>query len=225
MVIKFENIKLISFDLDGTLVDKNSFDVLFWNEEVPKLYAKKHNICIEEAKKIVTEHYHSEIHKGLLKTTNWYRPKHWFNFFDLKEDHVAILKDLQPKIKIYNEVVEVLKKLHKKHKLIIITHSTKEMIKLKVEVEGIKDYFQEIISTPDDFEVVKKDDKIYDIVLKKYNLKPDELLHVGDNKEFDYNVPRKKGVNALFLDRENKKSKKQEEKFTINSLKEIEKYI
>jgi FMN phosphatase YigB (HAD superfamily) len=47
------SIKLISFDLDGTLVDKNSFDKIFWEEEVPKLYAAKKGMSIEEAKKKV----------------------------------------------------------------------------------------------------------------------------------------------------------------------------
>lgn len=219
MVRKFKDIKLISFDLDGTLIDKKSFDDIFWMEEVPKLYAKKNKITITEAKKIVIGKFMENPKFGV----NWYRPKYWFKYFKLEEDHEIILKDLKEKIKIYNDVIPLLKHLkEKKYKLIIITHSTRDMIKIKLQVEKLESYFDEIYSTTDDYEMVKKDDKIFKIVLKKHKIKAKEMLHIGDHKEFDFYVPKMIGVNALFLDRKKQQGKSDE---TINSLKEIKKLL
>jgi HAD superfamily hydrolase (TIGR01549 family) len=241
------SIKLISFDLDGTLVDKNSFDKIFWEEEVPKLYAAKKGMSIEEAKKKVKEHYY-----GVPPTsTEWYRPSYWFRFFDLKEDHNKVLNDLKHKIKIYPDVIPALKELKiinehnrkkedyrnkrgmvAKFKMIVLTHSTRDMIGFKLEAENLKRYFDDVISTTDDLEMIKKDSKIYDLVLKKYNIKCDEMLHVGDDEEFDYNVPKKKGIKTLLIDRKcvtATRSKNAEEdkrdKEVIYSLADLKKYI
>ena len=78
-----------------------------------------------------------------------------------------------------------------------------------------------IISTTDDLEAIKKDEKIYKLILKKLKIKPEEMLHVGDNKVFDFEVPRKIGINALFVDR----SEKTKGKFVIKSLEQVMNFI
>ena len=47
------------------------------------------------------------------------------------------------------------------------------------------------------------------------------------SKEFDFDVPRSLGINALFVDREgkNKDIKDVEKRFVIKDLKEVEKFI
>ena len=214
---KFENIKIISFDLDGTLVDKDTFDKIFWHKVLPRLYAKKHKISIKKAEELVTKEYY----KAPQSHPNWYRPKHWFKFFDLKEDHEQVLEGMKEKIKVYKDVIPTLKKLHKKQKMIVITHSTRDFLKFKMEVENLKQYFDKIISTTDDLEAIKKDEKIYKLILKKLKIKPEEMLHVGDNKVFDFEVPRKIGINALFVDR----SEKTKGKFVIKSLEQVMNFI
>ena len=215
MVKKFKSIKLISFDLDGTLIDKKSFDDIFWLEEVPKIYAKKHKIKIQEAKKIVIGKFMENPKFGV----NWYRPRYWFKYFKLEQDHETILNDLKGNLLVYEDVVPLLKELKSKgFKLIVITHSTRDMIKIKLEVENLLDYFDEIHSTTDDYEMIKKDEKIFNLILKKHQIKAKEMLHIGDHKDFDFYVPKMVGVNALFLDR--KKTYKKDN-LTINSLKHV----
>jgi hydroxymethylpyrimidine pyrophosphatase-like HAD family hydrolase len=47
-------IKFISFDLDGTLTHENKrFDYILWNVEIPKIYAKKNDISLKEAEKVI----------------------------------------------------------------------------------------------------------------------------------------------------------------------------
>lgn len=214
---KFKDIKLISFDLDGTLVDKTKFDDVFWMEEVPRIYAKEHSISLKEAKRYVTSKYF----ESPQNSPDWYRPKHWFKSLGLDEDHNRILNDMKHRIKVFKDVMPALREISKKHRMIIITHSVREMTQLKVECEGLKDFFERIYSSTDDFEMTKKDEKIFRIVLKKHKLRPEQLLHIGDSREFDFEVPRGLGINALFLDRK-RHSRKQ---FVIKSLKEITKYL
>ena len=46
-----EDIKVISFDFDGTLVTLE-LEEEFWEKEIPRLYAKQHNVSIAEANKV-----------------------------------------------------------------------------------------------------------------------------------------------------------------------------
>ncbi|GAG68474.1 unnamed protein product, partial [marine sediment metagenome] len=54
------------------------------------------------------------------------------------------------------------------------------------------------------------------------NVKPAELVHVGDHYEVDYLVPRKIGIEAYFLDRENQRKK---EAGTVNNLEEFTNHL
>ena len=48
--------KVVSFDLDGTLVDAGYGDVV-WNRGIPEEYAKKYCISFEEAKVLIRKQY------------------------------------------------------------------------------------------------------------------------------------------------------------------------
>lgn len=112
-------IKYISFDMDGTLLNEE-FDKLIWNEEIPKLYAKKNNLDIETAKKEVYKDYFQDITKE--KIENWTNIDFWFKRFELN-NWKGLLKDLKDILCIYDDVEPILKYLSKKYKLIIITHA------------------------------------------------------------------------------------------------------
>ena len=49
-------VKIVSFDLEGTLVDMTFSDKV-WNEGIPALYAQKTGLKFEEAKRIVLNEY------------------------------------------------------------------------------------------------------------------------------------------------------------------------
>jgi len=149
MVKRSDKIKCISFDLDGTLTDSIGFEDLFWDEEVPKIFSEEHNIPLSEAKRIVLDAYDEVGRKDL----NWYRPSYWFKRFKLKKDWRVVVEKLKDGIKIFPEVKEVLKKLSKSYKLIILTHTSREALSVKLEKVDIKKYFVRIFSVIDDFKV------------------------------------------------------------------------
>ena len=60
-------------------------------------------------------------------------------------------------------------------------------------------------------------EKVYRQLLKRMNLKPNDLIHVGDDYEFDYRMPKKIGIKAVLIDR----SKEIKGKDIIHDLSEI----
>ena len=207
-------IKIISFDLDGTLVDKN-FDNSIWFEEIPKLYASKNKISFRNAKKFVFSEY-----AKFEKSHNWTDIGFWFNHFKLK-NWKKIINDLKKNIKPYSEVIPVLKKLKKKYKLIIVTQANMKFVKLKLKAEGLKKYFSYVFSTSSHFEQVNKTENIYKTILKKLKIKPCEIIHIGDNKRLDYIIPRKLGITSFLV----KRSYKGKNKNILKNLKDLEKVL
>ncbi|MBI2128935.1 HAD family hydrolase [Candidatus Woesearchaeota archaeon] len=215
--VKQKTIKIISFDLDGTLLDKKGFDSVFWFEEIPRLYAKKKKISIKRAKKFV----YGEYNKVGNKRLDWYFPSYWFKHFKLKEDHKIIMKDMKRRIKLFPEVKKVLKKLSKKYKLIVVTTSTHEMNEIKLETEGLKGYFSKVFSVTSDFRMTKKNPDVFLKIIKKLKIKKHEIVHVGDTYEDDYIVPRKAGIKAVLIGRKIRRKGK----YIINTLKKLENLI
>lgn len=207
---------IISFDMDGTIVDMN-FDYILWFEELPKLYAERHNLSFEKAKMICREEYNKVGDEDL----RWYDVKYWLENFDLKKDFLQLMTNLKHHIKLYPEVKSVVKELSEKHKLIIISNAPRAFLDLKLEVESIKDHFDRIFSVTSDFNIVKKERNIYKEICKALNIKPEELIHIGDHYKFDYRIPRKMGIKAYYLDRKGKKKGKH----VVKNLKEFKEKI
>ena len=50
------------------------------------------------------------------------------------------------------------------------------------------------------YNTVKKADTFYSVILSERNLKPDEVIHVGDSYKYDYEEAKKIGITAYYLD-------------------------
>jgi len=180
--------------MDGTLSDLN-FDEIFWKELIPEVYAEKNNIGLKEAQTKIFQEYEKE-----YGNKNWTDPEYWFKKLDIGnfKDHIP---ELSKQVIHYSDVIPVLKELKKEYKLIIITHATKHFIDIKKEIDNLGEYFQKIFSVPDDFNSSQKDKGVYQEILKQLNLQPNELIHVGDDYIFDYEVPTSLGIKSFYLDR------------------------
>lgn len=63
---------------------------------------------------------------------------------------------------------------------------------------GIGGYERLYVSS--DIGLTKRTGHLFDHVLKELDIRPEELLHIGDNRECDYQNPRKRGIRAYLLD-------------------------
>jgi len=205
-------LKIISFDLDGTLV-KSSFADKVWLEGLPELYSKEKKIPLKEAKTYIFDLYEKI---GETKK-EWYDISWWFQKFKLNSSWQKLLYKYKDNIKLYPETIETLELLKEKFELIIISNAKKEFIDIQLKQTQIKPYFKHVFSSLSDFNLVKKTPYVYKQVLNILKVQPDEIIHLGDNFGFDYLSPKKIGISSIYLDR----NKKENGENMIYSLSEI----
>lgn len=193
---RIKDAKIISFDLDGTLVDMN-FDDIIWQKEIPSSFAKKNNVSFEEARKIVFSEYYKALF--IEKTRRWTDVEFWFERFDLGsvED---MLREAEKHVIIYEDTLEILKYLKEKYKLIIISNAHLKFIDVKLRREGLRDYFDKIISAPEELGM-NKNKSIFLTVADLLGVKPSEMVHVGDSIQSDFDAATIAGLNAILIDR------------------------
>ena len=206
-------LKIISFDVDGTLVDLEYND-LIWFKEIPELIAKKKRISFEKSLKYVGEEYNKLGEHNL----NWYDINYWVTYFGLKVSPNNILDKYESQVKIFPEVISLLEELKENFILIIISSMPREFLIPKMKKLG--KYFKFSFSALSDFKELKNSE-IYSKISKTLNVLPERILHIGDHWEFDYLAAQKAGMKAIYLDRSNIKKGN----CIINNLTEIKRVI
>ena len=193
----YDNVKIISFDLDGTLV-KSTYANSVWLEGVPKLYAKEKNLPLDFVKKYVFQEYY----KVGENKKEWYDIDWWFKHFKINSSWQELLNEYRFSVELYPDTIETIKKFSNKFDLIIISNAKKEFIDIQIEETKIRKYFSYAFSSISDFNTVKKIPKVYKEICDKLKIKTNEIIHIGDSKEFDFKSPKKVGVKSYYINRE-----------------------
>ena len=189
--------KILSFDLDGTLVD-HSFSNAIWHEVVPGLVAQKRGMALEEAKSWVFSQY-QEVGEASLE---WYDLGYWFERFGLREDWREVLFRYRHLIRPFPEVRKVLESLAQRYPLMIVSNASRAFIEVELshkDFQGLQ--FFRIVSATSDWGQVKKTGEFYRSLCEELGLDPAQVVHVGDHEEFDFLAPKEAGMAAYFLDR------------------------
>src|SRR4030042_306986 len=131
------NIKVVSFDMDGTLTDL-SFVESVWLEGVPRLFAEKNGISFQDATTLVKSEY-DKVGRDRLE---WYDLEYWTRKLSLNATPKEILSSFQHRVKTFPEVTEVLQALKEKgFRLIIVSNARREFLDLELEKTGIGYFF------------------------------------------------------------------------------------
>jgi HAD superfamily hydrolase (TIGR01493 family) len=186
----------LSFDLDGTLVEL-AFTELVWHRGIPALYALKTGLDPAQARAHVLEEYR-KVGDGALE---WYDLAYWFRFFDLPGTGEDLLQQYASQVRVYPEVHEVLGMLREHFTLIILSNAAQAFIEVEMREGALASYFAHVFSATSDFRLVKKSPAFYRLICERLQIDPRHLTHVGDHREFDYQIPRSLGITALHLDR------------------------
>jgi putative hydrolase of the HAD superfamily len=191
------HLKMISFDLDGTLVD-HSFSNAIWHHVVPELVAQKTGMTREEAKSWVFSQY-QEVGEASLE---WYDLEYWFKRFGLREDWREVLARHRDLIRPFPEVRGVLESLAQRYPLMIVSNASRAFIEEELshkDFQGLQ--FFRIVSATSDWGQVKKTGGFYRRLCEALGIDPTRVVHVGDHEEFDFLAPKEAGMEAYFLDR------------------------
>jgi putative hydrolase of the HAD superfamily len=190
-------IKVISFDLDGTLVSQ-AFANHIWFEGIPRLYAKKHGVSLASAKTIVT----SEYEKMGPERLEWYDIKYWLKHFSLGRGWRKLFEQYEDKLSTFEEVQEALQDIQRDYKLAVASTAAREFLKFALTRTGLKRYFNYSFSSVSDFGKPQKDEQFYRKMLRTLKSQARQVLHIGDDIIFDFFVPRNLGMRAFLLDRD-----------------------
>jgi len=186
--------KIISFDLDGTLVHGKYGDIV-WNQGIPEEYARKYGMPFEEAKRLVRAQY-EEVGESNIE---WYHIEHWLKKFDLPVSAYTLLNRYETHIEVFPDTFDVLQALMKRHTLIISSNAARIFVEKELTYADLTHHFAHIISATTDFGMVKKEDKFYQKLCNTLNVLPHEIVHIGDHRIFDYEAPLSLGIDAYHI--------------------------
>ena len=193
-----ENIKAIVFDAYGTLFDVNS--------------------AAEKCKGKIGDKW--EGFANFWRTTQleytWLRSlmKRHKDFWQVTEDSLdksmktfsidSSMKNeilnLYKKLSPYSEVKGVLSSLkEKKYKLAILSNGTPALLNELVKSNNLENIFDDLFSI-EEVGIYKPDSKVYDMPLKKYQIKADEIAFLSSNT-WDVSGGGNYGYNAIWVNR------------------------
>lgn len=185
--------KLISFDLQGTISD-SAFSDEFWLELLPRLYATKNRIQVQEAKIYLETAYRTHGRYNELFYDHRLRlsellPNATF------EDILSMLKT-RPQLDL--DMMGVVKSIPGTLTKIIFSAATHEFIDFELGLE--KTNFKIVLSSIDDFKVAGKPPSLYINIANLMGVAPENCLHIGDCHEMDFENAKKAGWQSYHFD-------------------------
>lgn len=180
--MNFKKVKLIIFDLDGTLIDTDELIIQSYRAVFDKFLPNYH-LSMEEEKtflgpplEVMFKKYFQEDFSVLLKV---YR--------DFAEKNTLLLAKLYPFVQ---ELLSFLK--CNNYKLCIVTSRFKKSALNMLDMFSLTDFFDDVIGL-DDVINPKPNPEGINKILTKYSLAKDEVLFIGDAYT-DLEAGKKAGV-------------------------------
>jgi len=223
-------IKVVLFDLGGTLLDFNWEHPAEIHQKV--LFSLGISRSFDEVK---TAFLNAEKEAEDLNLFSFFvkmDQKEWGSQWDsliLKHlgivEYAELARIVQSKwldftnFTLFPEVKDVLLELQQRGlKLGLISNGYEEEIHFILEKVNLEKATFDIIVGVDTPQCMKPHPDIFKHAINKLDVKPEEAMFVGDDVEVDYEGAENAGIHALLIDRT---EKKQSELRTINNLREI----
>ena len=218
--MKIENIKACVFDAYGTLFDVNSAAAKC-KEKLGSRWESFANAWRTTQLEYTWLRSLMKKHKNFWEITED-SLDHTMETFKIKKEMRNELLDLYKKLSPYPEVKECLEGLKaKKIKIAILSNGTPDLLRGLVESNNIQNYFDNIMSI-ESVGIYKPDSKVYEIPIKKYDCKPENICFLSSNT-WDVSGGGVFGYNAVWVNRFNKIFDKLSYKprIVINNLNEL----
>ncbi|MEM7019529.1 MAG: HAD family hydrolase, partial [Pseudomonadota bacterium] len=200
-------IKVICFDLDDTL----------WPFEPVIRHANGTlHAWLEEHYPKTLEHYHFDNLPALRKQILDEKPELMNNVSefrkamlslvaeaagysqDLVDPAFEVLLEARQKVTLYDDVLPALGRLGQSYHLCSITNGN-----AYVERTGLGDVFHHAIRA-EQYGISKPDPRLFELVCDRFNVKSDEIAHVGDDPVTDVQGALNSGMTAIWINRDYK---------------------
>jgi putative hydrolase of the HAD superfamily len=212
LLIVMDNVKIVSFDVEGTLVTTD-FSYAIWFEAIPQCYAVKNGLDFNSAQALVQEEYEKVGDQRL----EWYDVHYWFNKLGLGLPE-PVMAECSSRIAYYPEVSDLLSLLSERYILTVASGSPREF--LVHLLKDIEQHFTKVFSSVSDYKKLKTPD-FYREMCNMLQMNPKQVIHVGDNWQFDFLAPSEVGIQAYYLDRTGKDNKPN----ILSSLAELKDFL
>ena len=195
-----ENVKAIIFDAYGTLFDVNSAAEKC-KDKIGDKWESFANFWRTTQLEYTWLRSLMKRHKNFWQITEDSLDKS-MNAFNINKSMKYELLDLYKTLNTFPEVKDVLNKLKKKnYKLAILSNGTPSLLNELVKGNNIENIFDNIFSI-EDVGIYKPDYRVYDIPIKKYQIKKDEVAFLSANT-WDVSGGGNYGYNAIWVNRNN----------------------
>lgn len=193
-----KNIKAIIFDAYGTLFDVNSAAEKC-KSKIGDKWESFANYWRTTQLEYTWLRSMMERHKDFWKITEDSLDKA-MKVFEIDASMKNELLDLYKILSPYPEVKDTLQKLKdKNYKLAILSNGTPELLNELVYSNNLKNLFDNIFSI-EDVGIFKPSSKVYDIPIKKYNIKKNEVAFLSSNT-WDVSGGGNYGYNSIWVNR------------------------
>tara|TARA_B100000287_G_scaffold134676_1_gene126645 strand:- start:509 stop:1171 length:663 start_codon:yes stop_codon:yes gene_type:complete len=195
-----KNIKAIIFDAYGTLFDVNSAA-----EKCKSKIGDKWENFANYWRKTQLEYTWlrslMDRHKDFWQITEDSLAKS-MKAFNINSEMKNELLDLYKVLSPYPEVKETLKKLkEKKYKLAILSNGTPSLLNELVKSNSLNNLFDDIFSI-EEVKIYKPSSMVYDMPIKKYNIKKEEAAFLSANT-WDVSGGGNYGFSSIWVNRNN----------------------
>ena len=172
--LPWNKIDTVLLDMDGTLLDLH-FDNYFWQDFLPKQYALKHSLTVDDALKKIEAMYEKE-HGSLA----WYSVDHWQE--ELGLDIMALKKKEAHRIAYRPSVKDFLDFLLKKNITpVLITNAHPKSLSLKMKHCSLHPWIENQFSTHQ-FGLAKEHPNFWKRFNESFSFNKKTALFVDDNE-------------------------------------------
>jgi len=205
--IDFQRVRVISLDLDDTLwpimpaIDRADEQVMHWFREHAPRVAQRYDVAgIRELRHEVSErHPHLSHDLGALRRLCFrlalqncaYDPR-------LAQPAWELYYQYRLAVELYPDAQRMLQRLSSKLPLVAVTNGNADLQRI-----GLGHHFQLCIRAAD-VALRKPDTRIWQLLCQRLQLPPEAILHVGDHPLEDAESAHQAGLQALWLNRQQK---------------------
>lgn len=187
--LDWSEVDCVLLDMDGTILDLE-FDNYFWLEYLPRVYAEKNSISLQEGKQFLADSY------GKLKgKLQWYCLDFWSERLQL--DIVELKYLIKERVAFRPGAVEFLEFLvDSKKEVYLATNAHPKSLEIKLLITDFHQYFRHLISSHE-FGYPKEEQEYWRLLHKKYHFNRERTLFIDDSVKI-LKSARQFGIKYLF---------------------------